>query len=616
MLVLLLVASLLLLGLAGGIGVAVAAAESASPSPAAVGASPPSGNVVYKVGWTREPDNLNPFVGETAPSFEIWYLTYDSLVGYDPKTLAPMKGENSTGLATDWTHSADGLTWTFTIRKNAKWSDGVPLTAKDVAFTYNYVVQNKMATLVAYTRLIEKATAIDDYTVQFKCSAPKPDMVRSWVPILPEHIWSKLSPDDAANKFQNNPPIIGSGPFQVVKSVKGSYVQMVANKDYWAGAPKIDELVFRSYTNRDTMAEELQQGSIQYCDVSPAQFQRYTNKAGFTAQKVMYDSLENIGINCYAGMSDGKPWQSLGNPVLRDWRFRNALNWAIDRNKIAAIAYQGAAIPATGFLPSSFWKAPFDYHWDPPAGQAYTYDPAKAKALLAAAGYTDTNGDGYLDYHGKPISLRLWACNEKNELIVTGKLLAGWLKDIGIKVTYATMDDGALSAHLYNLVNGKFTPDYDLFIWDWDGDFDPGFLCSIFTTKQINGWSDCAWSDPAYDKLFEDQYKELDTAKRVQLIHQMEQIVYQQTPYIVYAYPEELQVYDTAHWQGWVQQPSGTGSLDNRWTYLDVRPKAGAAAAGSKAGIIAGIAAAAVVVVVAIVLLLTRRRNSGAAEEE
>ena len=102
----------------------------------------------------------------------------------------------------------------------------------------------------------------------------------------------------------------------------------------------------------------------------------------------------------------------------------------------------------------------------------------------------------------------------------------------------------------------------------------------------------------------------------MQLIHQMEQIVYQQTPYIVYAYPEELQVYDTAHWQGWVQQPSGTGSLDNRWTYLDVRPKAGAAAAGSKAGIIAGIAAAAVVVVVAIVLLLTRRRNSGAAEEE
>ena len=104
---------------------------------------PPPARSIYKVGWTRQPDNLNPFVGYDAPSFEIWYLTYDSLVGYDPKTLSPMKGENSTGLATDWTISADGLTWTFTLRQNAKWSDGVPLTAKDVAFTYNYVDQER-----------------------------------------------------------------------------------------------------------------------------------------------------------------------------------------------------------------------------------------------------------------------------------------------------------------------------------------------------------------------------------------------------------------------------------------------------------------------------------------
>ena len=105
-------------------------------------ASADAGKVIYKVGWTRQPDNLNPFIGFESPAFEMWYLTYDSLVGYDPKTLSPMKGENSTGLATDWTVSDDGLTWTFTIRKNAKWSDGVPLTAKDVAFTYNYIVKN------------------------------------------------------------------------------------------------------------------------------------------------------------------------------------------------------------------------------------------------------------------------------------------------------------------------------------------------------------------------------------------------------------------------------------------------------------------------------------------
>ena len=135
-----------MLGLAWAIE-AAGASESPTPTPRssaspAAGASAAAGKVIYKVGWTRQPDNLNPFIGFESPAFEMWYLTYDSLVGYDPKTLSPMKGEDSTGLATDWTVSDDGLTWTFTIRKNAKWDDGVPLTAKDVAFTYNYIVKN------------------------------------------------------------------------------------------------------------------------------------------------------------------------------------------------------------------------------------------------------------------------------------------------------------------------------------------------------------------------------------------------------------------------------------------------------------------------------------------
>ena len=133
-------------------------AESASPtaSAASAAASPAAGKVVYKVGWTRQPDNLNPFIGFESPAFEVWYLTYDSLVGYDPKTLSPMKGEDSTGLATDWSVSDDGLTWKFNLRHNAKWSDGVPFTAKDVAFTYNYIVKNPDFTsnLTAYTNLI------------------------------------------------------------------------------------------------------------------------------------------------------------------------------------------------------------------------------------------------------------------------------------------------------------------------------------------------------------------------------------------------------------------------------------------------------------------------------
>jgi peptide/nickel transport system substrate-binding protein len=238
-------------------------AESASPAAsAAAGSAANAGKVVFKVGWTRQPDNLSPFIGFEAPAFEMWYLTYDSLVGYDPKTLSPMKGENSTGLATDWTVSDDGLTWTFTIRKNAKWDDGVPLTAKDIAFTYNYIVKNDMSNLTAYTNLIKEATALDDYTVQFVCSAPKPDMTRHWAPILPEHIWSKISPKDAARSYANNPPYVGSGPFKCVEWKKNNYVHLVANPTWWGPKPKIDEIYFTYYTNADTVLQDIKAGAI------------------------------------------------------------------------------------------------------------------------------------------------------------------------------------------------------------------------------------------------------------------------------------------------------------------------------------------------------------------
>lgn len=173
-------AAVLALGLAGGLG-AAAASGSSSPSPDAAGAASPSpdaGKVVYKVGILGEPDNLNPFIGFLWSSFEMWYLTYEPLVGYDYATLSPTKGEQATGLATDWSVTPDGKTWTFTIRSNAKWDDGVPLTAKDVAFTYNYIRENDLSNFTPYTEFIDKAVAVDDTTVRFECSQPKASMLR------------------------------------------------------------------------------------------------------------------------------------------------------------------------------------------------------------------------------------------------------------------------------------------------------------------------------------------------------------------------------------------------------------------------------------------------------
>ena len=586
-------------------------AASASPA-ASAAASPAAGKLIYKVGWTRQPDNLNPFIGFESPAFEVWYLTYDSLVGYDPATLSPMKGETSTGLATDWSVSADGLTWKFTIRKNAKWSDGVPLTAKDVAFTYNYIVKNPDFTsnLTAYTNLIKEATALDDYTVQFVCSQPKPDMTRHWVPILPEHIWSKIAPKSLKG-YMNNPPYVGSGPYTCVEWKKNNYVHLVANPTWWGPKPKITDIYFTYYTNADTMLQDIKAGTVDAAqNLVPAQVKQLQSTPGIKARAIATDAFDELAFNCYTGPSKG-------NPVLRDVKFRQALNYAIDKQKLVDIVMMGYTTAGTTIIPPNYYHNP-DWHWEPPAGEAYTFDPEKAKQLLDAAGYKDTNGDGIREYKGKPIDLGLITRDESTQEQQEGKFIAGWFNDVGIKVTLSVMDSSTLSSTILNEEKGVLTPDYDMFLWGWYLDYDPGSMLSYFTKAQIGNWSDSYWTDPEYEKLFKQQSVELDPNKRKVMIDRMQQILYEQSPYIVTDYQPDFEAYNTAKWKGYIQIPSpngntiippfGNGGYAN---YLTIEPNTATttAASGGGSGVWIAVGAVVVVVIIGAVLLLRRRRT-------
>jgi peptide/nickel transport system substrate-binding protein len=120
-----------------------------------------------------------------------------------------------------------------------------------------------MGMLLDYLTFIDNVEAPDATHLVFTRSKPKANMRGLWIPILPEHIWSKIKPADAEKSFQNPPPIIGSGPFQTVEVKKGSFYRLVANKDYWRGAPKIDEVIFQTHQNQGTMAQDLKAGALQ-----------------------------------------------------------------------------------------------------------------------------------------------------------------------------------------------------------------------------------------------------------------------------------------------------------------------------------------------------------------
>jgi peptide/nickel transport system substrate-binding protein len=603
---LLVAASIALLAMGLMWGIASAMASSDSPSPAA-------GKTTLRLGWTNDPDNLNPFIGYESSSYEIWAINYELLVGFQAKDYANVPG---VGLATDWQTSDDGRVWTFTITDKSTWQDGEPLTAKDVAFTYNYVIDNELGMFLDYVKFIDKVEAPDATHVVFTCSKPKANMLGLWMPILPEHIWSKVPPKEVESKFKNAPPIIGSGPFQTVEWKKGEYVRLEANKNYWRGAPKVDEVIFQTYQNQDTMAQDLKTGAIQTgWNIPSAQFSAIDNEPDLESIRAVTIGFDELGMNC----ADKKIYpKSTGHPVLQDPAFRSALQWAVDKEKIVAIGYNGNAAPADTIVTRDLYSAEADYHLTPPS--PYTFDLDKARQALDAAGYPDGDGDGIREYKGKPIKLRLYARSESPESQNCGKLITGWFQEIGLDIDYQVIDDGALGDKQYNYDGDQYAPDFDMFIWGWGGDVDPNFILSIMTTNSIENWSDCVWSNAEYDKLFLQQQSTIDVQERIAIVKQMQQIVYDESPYIPLVYPLDLEAANKGKWTGWVRANQDRGAW---WyntqpdTYVAVHPGSTApteSSGGSNTGVIIGSVIAAIFVIIIVVLLL--RRRSGRAETE
>jgi len=221
--------------------------------------SPPPGEVTLRIGWLEDPDNLNPFIGYSDSSYEIWSLQYDYLFAERPDGTRGPELASERPTIQNGGISPDGKVWTVPIRTGVRWQDGEPLTAEDVAFTYNYIIRGELWNFTMLTAGIDRVEVVDPATVRIVCAKPKADMLAagSAIPIMPRHIWERVKPGAAQTSFVSRPPIVGSGPFQVVKFKKGGFVRMVRNPAYWGKEPVVDEIIFQTYTNADTMTQDL-----------------------------------------------------------------------------------------------------------------------------------------------------------------------------------------------------------------------------------------------------------------------------------------------------------------------------------------------------------------------
>ena len=581
---------------------------------------PPPDVVTLRIGWLEDPDNLNPFVGYSDSSYEIWSLQYDYLFAERPDGSRGPELASERPTIQNGGVSPDGRVWTVPIRPGVKWQDGRPLTAEDVAFTYNYIIQGKLWNFTMITAGIDRVEAVDPETVRIVCSKPKADMLAACtgIPILPKHVWEKVEPGVAQSSHVSKPPLIGSGPFQVVKFKKGLFVRMVRNPGYWGEEPAVDEIIFETYTSADTLTQDLKVGAIDGAEGIPkAQFPGLKEDGGFGASEWNVAAFDYLTLNSKEGPSKG-------NPVLRDREVRRALAMAIDRQALVEIAWSGLAEPGVTIINPGTWTDP-DYHWQPAPEQELAFDLEKARETLDAAGYLDSDGDGVReDKGGKPITLRLWAGTNNPPDQSQGKLIVGWWKSIGIGVDFQILDIGAIDDHYWNFEGDTFTPDYDAFISMTLGYLDPGQTVPWFTTAQIGNWNEPSYSNAEYDRLSDEQINAMDPQQRAEMIWRMQELMYEDAVYPVLTYPYRLQAYDTDGWEGWTPlgyggRGGGTGpafyTSQNVDTYLNLRPADETGDGGGPSrSIVAVIALGVAVIVVGGVVWLVLRRRRGRRE--
>ncbi|HET7901664.1 MAG TPA: ABC transporter substrate-binding protein [Candidatus Nanopelagicales bacterium] len=599
--------------LALGLGITVSAAASSSSS----SSSPSASKTVFTVGITQDIDSANPFTGVVAEAYEIYQMEYPTLTEYSAKDFSI-----TPGLAESWQESADHTTWTYKIRAGLKWSDGQPLTAKDAAYTFNRILKGEYekTNFGSYVENITKAEAPDDTTLVLTVSKPTPIMTKLAVYILPQHIWEKID-EKAVTSYKNegtpDSPTVGAGPYVMVERKVGQFIRMQANPNFYRGKPAVDEVVFKIYSNADALGQALKKGEIDFADSIEANvFKTLQNQPGITAVNAVYSGFDELAFNTGAALDDGTPIGD-GNPLLKDKALRQALGWAIDRKALVDKVLGGGGSPGSTIIPPLYSAL----HLAP--ANEVTYDPEKAKTLLDAAGYK-AGADGIrADSKGNKLSFRLFARSDSDTSQKSVQFIKSYLEAVGVETTVKVVSSDALTEIIGQ---GK----YDMFEWGWVVEPDPNYQLSTFTCANrsykdggqiLANLSDSFYCNPAYDELYAKQGGQTDETQRWETVKQMQQMLYDDAPYIITYYYDNPEAYRSDRFTGFVPQPDPNGSLlfqYGTWSYENLKPVT--ADSGSSSGSSSSntalyvFAALAALVVIAIVVVVLSRRNRTAAD--
>jgi peptide/nickel transport system substrate-binding protein len=472
------------------------------------------------VGMTQEPVNFNPLLYVNSGTEEV-----PEACMFDALWDVNEKGEFVPNLAVkvptleNGGISQDGTVWKIELKKDVKWHDGTPFTAKDVEFTYQTIINPKVAIRSrSGFDLISQFKIIDDYNVEIHLSKPFVPFAWAWqkMHIVPAHILSKEADLNTA-PFNTQP--IGTGPYKLVKRVAGSHMVYTRNMDYHRGAPAIETVIHKFVPDQTVAYTQFKTGEIDVFGlhgVPPVRFEEARKLPGKDALETPAPWVEFIYFNC-------------GKPQFKEKVVRQALYYAVDKEKWIKDIYYGLPPRTLSYLHPNHWA--YNQNLKDPG-----YNLEKAAAMLEDAGWKQ-GADGIREKNGVKLQFTMsTTAGSKAREQAEAMIQANW-KEIGVAMEIKNMPA--------SVVWGEYTTQsqFDTLMVGWEPTvgMDPDYTARCHS-KQIpakygTGSNYVQYENPELDKLLEEGVLISDMQKRKAVYGKIQEILHEDVPFApIFAY--------------------------------------------------------------------------------
>lgn len=462
------------------------------------GGATASGEVII-AGIAGEPDQLDPQSTTSYFSFQVLENVFDTLVEPDENLVM------QPALAEEWDVSEDQLTWTFTLRDDVVWHDGSDFTAEDVVYSFNRIIDENLSNswrLSAVTGI----EAPDESTVVFTVSSPSPNLLAN----IGGFKGLAVVQQENVESGEIGTAPVGTGPFKVEAYNSGESIDLVANEDYWGGAPAVGGVTFEFIPEPTTALAALQSGEIDWTDnIPPQQVSSLEGDDRVT--------LGQVGSNDY--------WYLALNQAREPWdnvEVRQAIAHAIDREAITtATMFGNATVNQTAIPESSDWY--FDY-------SPYSFDQEMAADLLESAGVEEGS-----------LTIDFMVSSDYPETVQAAQVIASQLEGVGIATEIRTLDFGTW-------LDEQGQGNFDMLMMGWLGNIDPDdFYYGQHHSEGGNNYQ--GFANAELDSLLDSGRTETDQAARKDIYDQAAQIIVDEASYIYLYNPDVV--------QGWSPELSG-----------------------------------------------------------